>query len=190
MYQTGCRSRPLTSSESCCRRDVARPVIEIASIFVEIAVNTETTIAKLYAEKPCSRRHLLPPRPAALCAWVPGLSSVWGWEYLLRGYRGGPQHQASQSHCCQSRFGFALHDYSRVQKVRRKSDLPEKDGTRTRTVDLHVTVCAIGVLGIQVMLRASWLDGTHVVRSAVARQTELCNAVVDSSRGLAEPCGV
>jgi hypothetical protein len=52
----------------------------------------------------------------------------------------------------------------------------EKDGTRTRAVDLDVAIRAISVLRIQVVLRACWFVRAYAVGDAVASQAQLCNA--------------
>ena len=45
-------------------------------------------------------------------------------------------------------------------------------------MNLHVTRDAVGVLGILVVLRPGRFDGAHIVRHAVARQTELIDRAV------------
>jgi len=56
--------------------------------------------------------------------------------------------------------------------------LTEEHRTRARAVNLHVTRDAVGVLGILVVLRSGRFDGAHIVRHAVARQTELIDRAV------------
>ena len=43
-------------------------------------------------------------------------------------------------------------------------------------MDLHVTIRAIGVLRVQVMLRASRFNRADIVRVAVTCQAKLCHA--------------
>ena len=52
----------------------------------------------------------------------------------------------------------------------------EEDWTRSRSMNLDVTVGAICVLRVQVMLRTRRLDRTNIVSYAVACQTKLRHA--------------
>jgi hypothetical protein len=42
-----------------------------------------------------------------------------------------------------------------------------------RSMDLHVTCCAIGVLSVLIVLWPSGFDGTDIMSNAVTSQTEL-----------------
>ena len=56
------------------------------------------------------------------------------------------------------------------------SSSTEKDGARSRAVDLDVAVGAVRVLRIQVVLRTGGLVRADAMRDAMTRQTKLCYA--------------
>ena len=56
--------------------------------------------------------------------------------------------------------------------------LPEENGAGMRPVNLHVTSRAVGILRVLIMLRTCRLNRSHVMRDAMASQTQLINGAV------------
>lgn len=90
-------------------------------------------------------------------------------------YRGDQrQNQPDYAHC---NVLFRAH-YSNPP-VDRGDSLTEKHRTRSRPVDLDMTIRAVRVLGIQVVLRTCGLLGANTVSRAVTGQTKLRDAACD-----------
>ena len=159
-------------------------VVQIASILVEISVDSQTAIANFILEmtgvvaqyprrfdwssrslrasllrRGCWRR--------LLCAYDSRTASVNTKPITFA----GSEHACS---CYSSSQPTPSSPYmSGVARPCFSALSSEENRTRTRPVDLDVTSRAVGVLRVLVVLRASRLNRPDIMRHAVTRQTEL-----------------